>query len=239
MKSAALVLALAANVAFGALPALAQSEAAKPAAKAASATPLAELYPLGTCPISGAALGSMGDPIVKTYEGREVRFCCKSCPPKFEKDPAGSLAKLDEAIVKDQLPSYPLKTSVVSGKPLPEKPLDVVYKNRLVRLVDDAEKAEFQKDAAKYLTALDQAAIAEQSKAYPLTTCPVSNEKLGGMGEPKDIVVGGRLIRLCCNMCKKDLQKSPAKFIAMIDAARAGDAPPAAKPEQAETPTKK
>lgn len=183
-------------------------------------------YPLSTCPISGGKLGSMGDPVVKLYEGREVRFCCSACPPKFEKDLAANIAKLDEVIIKDQLPLYPLETSVVSGKKLSEaadaKPVDFVYGNRLVRVVNAAEKAEFLKDAKKHLAALDKAVIEKQGKEYPLTTCVVSGDKLGSSEkhETTDVVLAGRLVRLCCDMCMKDLKKDPAKIIAAVDAAR-------------------
>jgi hypothetical protein len=51
-------------------------------------------YPLTTCVVSGEALGSMGDPVVLTHEGREVRLCCDSCIPKFNADPAKYLEKL-------------------------------------------------------------------------------------------------------------------------------------------------
>jgi hypothetical protein len=181
---------------------------------------IGEPYPLAVCPISGEKLGSMGDPIVKLYEGREVRFCCKSCPPKFEKDLAKSLSSLDAAIIKDQGPIYPLKTSVVTGKDLPEKPFEFVHGNRLIRLGTEAEKADFLKDVKKYLGKLDEAVVAAQGKDYPLKTCPVSKEDLGGMGDPVDVVVAGRLVRLCCNGCKKDLFKDPLKFIAAVDAAK-------------------
>ncbi len=196
-------------------PPVKQPESTKPKA-------IGDPYPLATCPISGGKLGSMGDPIVKSYDGREVRFCCNSCPPKFEKDQAKSIAKLDEAIVKDQLPLYPTDTSVVSGKKLPEKAIDWVYNNRLIRLTDEAEKAEFLKDPAKHLGALDKATIEKQSKDYPLKNCPVSKDELGAMGENKDLVIAGRLIRLCCASCEKDVRKEPSKFIAMIDVARKG-----------------
>lgn len=211
-------------------PAVAQPEPTKPAAKepstpakpadGAKAKTPGDPYPLATCPITGKKLGSMGDPIVKTFDGREVRFCCSMCPPKFEKDLAKSITMLDEKLVKDQLPLYPLDTSVVSGKKLPEKPIDWVYNNRLVRLADAAEKAEFQKAAAKHLAALDKAVIEKHSKDYPLTTCPVSKDKLGDMGAPKDFVIAGRLIRLCCADCEMDVRKEPAKYIAVLDAAR-------------------
>src|SRR5690348_12512086 len=67
-----------------------------------SAAHVGDPYPFDTCPITGNKLGTMGDPVVKVYDGREVRFCCPACPPKFEADKAGSLAKLDEKIIKDQ-----------------------------------------------------------------------------------------------------------------------------------------
>ena len=54
----------------------------------------AKPYPLDTCIVSGEKLGSMGKPIVIEHEGQQVAFCCKSCVPKFEKDPANYLKKL-------------------------------------------------------------------------------------------------------------------------------------------------
>lgn len=51
-------------------------------------------YPIQTCLVSGEKLGEMGEPVVIIHEGREIKFCCKSCVPKFEKDPAKYLAKL-------------------------------------------------------------------------------------------------------------------------------------------------
>jgi hypothetical protein len=191
------------------------------AAPAQTAGRVGDPYPLDTCPISGKKLGSMGDPVIKTYEGREVRFCCPACPEKFEKDLAASFAKIDEKIVKDQGPLYPLKTSLVTGKDLPAKPYEFVYGNRLVRLGADSEKADFLKDPKRYLGELNKAVVAEQGKDYPLKTCPVSKDELGGeMGKPVDVVLAGRLIKLCCKNCKKDLEADPAKFIAVVDAAR-------------------
>lgn len=185
-------------------------------AEAPQGARVGEAYPLSTCPISGGKLGSMGDPIVKLYDGREVRFCCKSCPPKFEKDLAKSLESLDEAIIKDQAPLYPLKTSVVSGKALPEKPVEFVYGNRLVRVAGDDEKTVFMKEPAKFIDELDKAVVEAQLKDYPQKKCVVSGEELGSMGKPVDVVVGGRLVRVCCKSCKKDVLKEPARFIVAV-----------------------
>lgn len=54
----------------------------------------AKPYPLDKCLVSDEKLGSMGEPIVLVHEGQVVKFCCESCQPKFEKDPAKYLAKL-------------------------------------------------------------------------------------------------------------------------------------------------
>ncbi len=152
--------------------ALAQSERSPPPPKdpgpsAAPTNPdqrIGDPYPLDICPVTGKKLGAMGDPLVKLYSGREVKFCCPGCPEKFEKDQAANMAKLDQKIIAAQGPSYPLKTSVVTGKELPAKPYEFVYGNRLVRLGTEGEKAEFLKDPAKNIAALKKASIELQSK---------------------------------------------------------------------------
>jgi hypothetical protein len=192
-------------------------------------------YSLSTCPISGKKLGSMGDPVVRIYEGREVRYCCGGCIKKFEKDLAASLSAVNAKIIADQAPLYPLTTSVVSGKKLPEKAGEFVYGNRLVRVIDEKERAEFVKEQAKFLAVLDAAVVTAQGKDYVLKQCPVSDEKYGGdMGDPIDVVVGGRLVRVCCKDCTDEVEKEPAKFVEMIDAARKGATEPkAAEPKAA------
>jgi hypothetical protein len=52
-------------------------------------------YPLDFCIVSDEKFGSMGEPVVKVYDGREVRFCCPGCVKKFEADKAGYFAKID------------------------------------------------------------------------------------------------------------------------------------------------
>ncbi len=227
------IIAIGAFVASGATGALAQhhdpsqpghhqDHAAPPASKR-----IGDPYPFDTCPISGERLGSMGEPMVALYDGREVRFCCDGCPEQFEQGKESSWAKLDERIIKDQGPLYPLKTSVVSGKDLPAKPHEFVYGNRLVRVVDEAERSTFIHHAKEFMGKLDAAVIAAQGANYPLAACPVSGDKYGGeMGKPKDVVIAGRLVRLCCAGCKPDLEKDPAKYVAMVDEARKRTANP-------------
>lgn len=64
---------------------------------------------------------------------------------------------------------------------------------------------------------------ADKPKPYTLKTCPVSDEKLGEMGKPYVFVHEGREIKLCCESCKKDFKKNPAKFMKKIeDAEKSG-----------------
>lgn len=58
------------------------------------------------------------------------------------------------------------------------------------------------------------------AKPYPLKTCVVADEKLGGdMGEPYVFVYQGREVKLCCKSCLKDFNKEPAKYLKKMDAA--------------------
>ncbi len=52
------------------------------------------VYPLKTCLVTGNELGSMGKTISKTYNGQEVKLCCKPCIKKFDANPAKYMAKL-------------------------------------------------------------------------------------------------------------------------------------------------
>ena len=64
------------------------------------------------------------------------------------------------------------------------------------------------------------AADKKAAKPYPLKTCVVSDEKLGGdMGDPYVFVHEGREVKLCCKSCLKDFKKDTAKYIKKIDEA--------------------
>ncbi len=59
-----------------------------------TAASAAKKYPLNDCLVTDNELGSMGKVITKVYDGQEIKFCCKPCVKKFEKNPAKYLAKL-------------------------------------------------------------------------------------------------------------------------------------------------
>ncbi len=181
-------------------------------------------YLLDTCPVSGEKLGSMGDPIVKMVDGREVRLCCNGCIDRLEANPAKYFAEMDKAIAKQQMPFYPLETCVVTGEPLAIDGEDIainhIYKNRLVRLCCKGCVRDFEAGPAKFLAALDEAVVKSQRAEYPLEDCAyLDGSKLGSMGDPVEIVVANRLVKFCCAGCQPSFEADPAKYISRLDEA--------------------
>jgi hypothetical protein len=125
---------------------------------AASASTAA--YPLKNCPITGAELGTMGDPIVEIIEGREVQFCCKACPDKFKANSALYFQKMDNEIIAMQSPDYPLDFCMVSGDELGGdhgEIIDVVVNNQLFRACCDGCVKDIKANPAKFSAILSDA----------------------------------------------------------------------------------
>lgn len=49
--------------------------------------------------------------------------------------------------------------------------------------------------------------------SYPLTTCVVSGEALGSMGDPVVLNHEGKEVRLCCDSCIEKFNADPAKYL--------------------------
>ena len=84
----------------------------------------------------------------------------------------------------------------------------------------DENKTPASKSAQIVKTPEDKAKAVELEKSYPLTTCVVSHDGLGGMGETVDALYEGRLIRFCCKGCVKSFNKNPDKYLQEPDAAK-------------------
>ena len=188
-----------------------------------SSKPLSEdPYYLTTCLVTDQALGSMGKPVVYGHQGREIRFCCAGCVEQFKKEPQKFIDKLDKAMIEDQLPHYPLETCLITKQKLTAmgKPVDLIYKNRLVRFCCSNCVAQFKKDPELYMSQLNEATIKKQQDDYPIANCIASGEKLGGsMGKPIDVVIASRLVRLCCPSCKKMLLENPSEYLSKLEPA--------------------
>ncbi len=192
--------------------------------------PSAELYPLDVCAVTGKKLGSMGTPINFMHEGRQVRFCCRGCVPKFKATPDKYLAQIDKKIIAAQKKGYPVNFCLLSREKLDESAKEVVIKNRLVRLCCLGCARKIKKDSEKVFEELDSEITKMQSKNYPLTTCVISGEKLGSMGPAKNVIVGSTLVKLCCKGCVSKVAADPAKFIEMVNSAKKSDSPTEGKP---------
>ena len=88
MKMLKTITALGLTAAYLATPLVALADDKKETAKP---------YPLDKCIVSDEKLGEMGKPFVFTYEGQEIKLCCKSCQKDFKKEPAKYLKKLEGA----------------------------------------------------------------------------------------------------------------------------------------------
>ncbi len=179
-------------------------------------------YPLADCPVMSSALDSMGGPVSLVHEDREIRFCCNACIGRFENDAEAFLAKIDEKIIEDQLAVYPLENCINADVPLGDNAVNFVVNNRLFRTCCNNCATAVKEDAEEFYKKLDAAVAEKQGEDYALDTCPVSGQELGSMGDPVEVVVANRLVKLCCAGCVGGVAKNPVEIIEKVDAAHKG-----------------
>ena len=122
-------------------------------------------YPLDKCPISGKALGSMGDPHKMVLAGHLVKLCCDHCSGKAKLKQDEIVKKIDAANYAKQKASYPVKVCVVTGDELGDETVDVMAGGRLVRFCCEDCIADFRKSPAKYMAKLAGGDDAKKSDA--------------------------------------------------------------------------
>ncbi len=69
---------------------------------------------------------------------------------------------------------------------------------------------------ASFGTAFAADADTAKPKPYPLDTCPISGEKLGGMGEGVTKVYKGQEVKFCCGGCPATFEKDVDGNLAKI-----------------------
>lgn len=52
------------------------------------------------CPVTGEPLGSMGDPIPVTVQGRTIQVCCQGCVAAVQKNPEKYLKAVDDELAR-------------------------------------------------------------------------------------------------------------------------------------------
>lgn len=181
--------------------------------------PAGDPYPLDIDPVTMEKLPALDEQIIIDHEGRELRFGSTESVEAFKKNPDRYLAAIDGLIIKQQLPYYPLKNCVVLGGLFITEmggPIDYVYNNRHFRFCCKMCRTHVNNRPAFYLGKLDEAVKQLQMADYPLATCPVSGGQLGAMGDPIDVVIANRLVRLCCDGCIDKLRADPMRYLGML-----------------------
>lgn len=106
---------------------------------------------------------------------------------------------------------YPLDTCVVSGEKFGGamgEPFVFVHDGREIQLCCKGCKKAFDKEPAKYLAKIDEAA--KKVKPYPRSTCIVSGRDLGDNAPAA--VFKGQEYQFCCKDCIKQFRNEPEKY---------------------------
>ncbi len=111
------------------------------------------------CPVTGAALGSMGNPIKVLIDGQPLFLCCKGCVAKVKKDPAAFLPKKSPQVTRVALAAADkeaiARQSVcpVTGEPLGNmgEPIKVLIDGKPLFLCCPGCLGKVQSDPLAYL----------------------------------------------------------------------------------------
>lgn len=116
------------------------------------------VYPLKTCVVTGKSLTDAA--VDHVYGTKLVRLADKDAVAAFEKEPKGFMAKVDQAWIAAQVPTYKLKTCVVMTDEVLDPSGDIVdylYGTTLVRFCCKKCLRKFEKEPEKYLKRLEGA----------------------------------------------------------------------------------
>lgn len=133
-----------------------------------------------------------------------LTLCAHAAPETSEATEEGSTT--------NSILPYPLSTCVVSGEKLGEMgdPIVFTHENQEIKLCCKMCKKKFQKAPEDYLPKLEV-------KPYPLTTCIVTDEDLGSMGDAVSIIHEGQELKFCCNGCIKKFNADPDTYLKKLE----------------------
>lgn len=155
------------------------------------------------CPVTGQALGSMGDPVPVTIEGQVIYLCCASCQSgEVNTDHwqtiQSRLAKAQGVCpIMEQPVDATMESTVVDGTPV-----FVCCPPCIQKIEADAEGT-MTKVHNRYRAFLASERQAELDRLHIAAQgiCPVSGKKLDSMGDPVKVQVGEETAFLCCQGC--------------------------------------
>ncbi len=72
---------------------------------------------------------------------------------------------------------------------------------------------------SSFAQGMAQAPVVEEAAVVEVGNkiCPVSGEKIGGMGDVVKVTHQGKVYNLCCQMCKKDFTNNPDKYVKIAE----------------------
>ena len=155
-------------------------------------------------------------PIEYVKEGKLFRLGEETSKAVIDADVAGYAKKIEDEVIRQQKPTYPLKTSAISDKPLGDKPIDKVHANRLFRLADEADAKAFDTDKTKAIAKLDKAYIDMQLPYYPYKKDPVSKEDIAGK-ETVKYLWGNKLIQFTSQTSVAEFEKTPETYLKTLE----------------------
>ena len=156
------------------------------------------------CPVMGAELGSMGEPIKVQIGEQHAYLCCASCVGKKVDATHWQTIQTNIATAQATCPimGHPvdasMKSTVVEGRQI-----FVCCPPCIEKIQGDAESAITAVNASykKFVVANSQAK-SDQLQIAAQKICPVSGQELGSMGEPVKVKVGeDETAFLCCRSC--------------------------------------
>ncbi len=174
---------------------------------------IGDVFSLPDCPILDTPFDDRTR--VFTDKGRELRVCCMECKERYYQESFFVMSKIDEQLVAQQKPFYPVTTCIVDDKPFADKDaINHIFRNRLFRLCGDKCRESLEKQPAKFFGKLDAAVVEKQKPNYPLMKCVVSGKTLGK--DALDHVVANQLVRLASLEQLDKFNRTPGKYLEQV-----------------------
>ena len=155
------------------------------------------------CPVTGEALGTMGEPI-KVQVGEQIAYlCCAGCQSKqiaaehWQTIQANMAAAQGTCPIMEKPVTADMKSTVVNGQQV------FVCCPPCIAKIQADPTTSLDNVNASYATYVKAEALAhsEHMQMMAQGICPVTGEKLGSMGVPIKVQAGEETLFLCCKGC--------------------------------------
>jgi len=176
-------------------------------------------YPLTTCVVDSKVLPTQ--PVEYIKNGKLFRLDNEACKAQVDANLTTYTKKIDDAVIVQQKPTYPMVVSALTGKPLGETAVNKVHGTRLVILAEPAEVTTFDADPSLAIKKLNDAYITAQFPTYPYKKDPVNKEDLAvftASGKtPIKYLWGNKLILFTAQTSVSEFEKTPETYLALLE----------------------